>query len=404
MSWPVPRFDYLVNFGGASHVGNVRPNNEDVWFADPELGVFLIADGMGGHAAGQVAAQMAVDEAVTCLRSASVVPALKAHLEGPSLATRAAVFRVLEHSVRAAQDLVLARAKGDPQLRGMGTTLDVLLLLGSQGFLVHVGDNRAYLSRPATTIQLTTDHTLRGSLMAQGLGSPSQPPETAERLTNAIGREGTLQVDELFVELAPGDRIVLCSDGIYDELGSEAMLQELAVKGRPDECVILLINAALSRKGKDNATAIVIDIGQQRVQRSAYDGGLAARDHTYACHSPLFHGLKNQLISLALQSAIEVSFDAGEVLPRFDAADRVGYIVLEGSVATPQGWTLGPPSLLYPEGLAGGGRGRELCQALQETRTYRIRADDLREVCSSNHELAAKLYERLARNLARMFG
>jgi hypothetical protein len=121
-----------------------------------------------------------------------------------------------------------------------------------------------------------------------------------------------------------------------------------------------------------------------------------------ASHSPLLLGIEQDLVTLALQSSIEVKFDAGATIPRHDAGDRVGYILLGGSVSTPQGWTLGPSALVYPESLGNGGRGKDLCRAVTPTRALRIRCDDLREVCHSNVALGARIYERLARNLARM--
>jgi serine/threonine protein phosphatase PrpC len=402
MSWTLSRFDHLVLFGGASHVGNVRTSNMDAWRIDPALGAFAIADGIGSRSGGDVAARISVESSVLRMREADAQQVFDAYLASPTLEARADVFRMLEECVHYADRLVREHGAQNSLHAGLGCTLDLMLLLRSHGFIVHVGDSRAYLLRPATSIQVTNDHTLRGSLMAIGMGTPSAPPQGIEALTNAIGRQGKLKVEEVFVDLAAGDRVVLCTDGVYMELQNEAVLGELALKGSPEEGAVGLINAALSRAGRDNATAIVIDVGQKRVQRTSSDGGLAARDFSYALHCPLLSGLREKLVSHALQSAIEVKFRSGATIPRVDAADRVGYIVLEGTVLTPQGWTLGPSALLYPESLAGGGRMRELCKALQDTRAYRIRANDLAEVCSSNVELGAALYERLARNLARM--
>src|SRR5262249_51163472 len=108
------------------------------------------------------------------------------------------------------------------------------------------------------------------------------------------------------------------------------------------------------------------------------------------------------LVSLALQSAIEVKFGAGVILPRNDASDRVAYIVLSGSVSTPEGWTLGPSAIVYPESLGDGRRSKDQCKAEVPTRALRIRGDDFREVCATNVALAARLYERLARHLSKM--
>lgn len=401
MSWSLSRCDYAVQFGGASHVGNVRKNNEDAWAIDPRLGLFVVADGMGGHAAGEVAAGIAVDTVCSSIQNRLAFEAFDAFLLSPTLEARAQVFRALGDTVNQAHAAVCEEGERNRRFKRMGCTLDVALVLGRQLFVVHVGDGRVYLARPTTTIQLTNDHTLRSSLIQGGVATPSQPPDTREALLNAVGRSGRLRSDEIYAELNPGDRVLLCSDGIY-ALGDEAELSRLIWRGAPDEACVTLINGALGCGGRDNATAIVVEMGAERVQRTVSDGGLLARDHSFALHSPLLAGVGYELALKALKSAIEVQFDLGESLPRFGASDRVAYILLEGSVRTPEGWTLGPGALLYPESLGGGGKGPASCKAQQRVRTLRIRADDFREVCAADAQLAAALYERLARYLARM--
>jgi hypothetical protein len=282
----------------------------------------------------------------------------------------------------------------------MGCTLDAALLVGNKAFIVHVGDARTYLVRPTTTIQLTHDHTIHGTLVAKGVMSPSQHPGS-NVLTNAVGRKGNLQVEEVFVELAEGDRLVLCTDGVHGELKEESVISDLALRGTPDDAAIGIVGAALERGGKDNATALVVEIGARRVTRAASDAGLAARDNAFASHSPLFIGVPSELVQRALRAAVEVEFEPSRDVPRFFAGDRVGYVVLEGRVDAPSGWTLGPSSLVYPESLAGGGKAGALCLSGERTRALRIRADDFREVCARDTKLAAMLYERLAHILAR---
>jgi hypothetical protein len=211
-----------------------------------------------------------------------------------------------------------------------------------------------------------------------------------------------IKADEVIADLTTGDRLLLCTDGVYGEVPTEKEMGDLSRKGRPEEAVVELINGALTQGGRDNATAVLIEIGQRRVSRPTVDRGQAAQDHMLASHSPLLAGVEPDLVTLALQSSIEVRFAAGATVPRNDASDRVAYIVLEGTVSTPQGWTLGPSAIVYPESLGDGGRGKDLCKAETPTRALRVRGDDFREVCASNTALAAKLYERLARNLARM--
>lgn len=402
MSWALQRFDCLVGFGGASHLGHVRKNNEDAWTIDPSVGLFVVADGMGGHAAGEVAAGIAVDAVGASIKNRRAYEAMEAFVAGPTLQARTNVFSALVDAVKQAHQAVCDEASRNHRLRRMGCTLDVVMLLGRQMFVAHVGDGRVYLARPTTMIQLTNDHTLKSSLILGGAATPSHPPEGKEALVNAVGRPGKIRVDDLYAELEPGDRILLCSDGVYGELKEEAQIARLVRSGSPEDAAVNLINAALASGGRDNATAVVVDIGPERHRRQAPDGGLAQRDRSFACHSPLLAELEHEPLEQALKSTVQVSFDAGERLPRFGASDRVAYILLEGSVRTPEGWTLGPGALLYPESLGGGGRGPTSCEAQQPVRALRIRADDFAEVCASNPRVGYALYSRLARYLARM--
>jgi serine/threonine protein phosphatase PrpC len=224
MTWALQRFDCVVGFGGASHVGHVRKNNEDAWTIDPSVGVFIVADGMGGHAAGEVAAGIAVDCVGASIKNRQAFDAMDEFVRGPTLEARTKVFDALVDAVNQAHTAVCEEASRNHRLRRMGCTLDVVLLLGRQMFVAHVGDGRVYLARPTTMIQLTNDHTLKSSLMLGGAATPSQPPEGREALVNAIGRPGKIRVDDVYTELEPGDRIMLCSDGVYGELKDEAQI------------------------------------------------------------------------------------------------------------------------------------------------------------------------------------
>lgn len=401
MSWTIPRFDYLVDFAGASHTGKVRPSNEDVWRVDPGLGIFVVADGMGGHAAGEVAARLAVDALFTMLRSREGLLTLDEFLISPELEARRRVFDLVERGVGKAHEIVLETAAKDIKRRGMGCTLDAAVLLGNKAFFAHVGDSRSYLSRPNTTIQLTHDHTMHGTLVARGLVAPSQPPTARNILTNAVGRKGSLEVDEVLVDVTEGDRLLLCTDGVHGELGDERVITQLTRQGTPAETAETIVQSALDRGGKDNATVVVVEVGSRRVSRAGADAGISARDVSFAAHSDLFSGLPMPLVERALRATVEIEFEPQDTVPRYFAGDRVGYIVLEGRINSPDGWALGPSALVYPESLARGGQGTTLSIAGERTRALRIRADDFQEVCASDTRLAARLYEKLSRLLGK---
>src|SRR5690606_23373627 len=282
VSWSLSRFDYAIGFGGASHVGNVRQSNQDAWRADPSAGLFAVADGMGDTADGALAASVSLDHCFARLRASDALAICDRHLQAPTLETRAAVLQLLESCVREADETVKSVSRRPRHPSAPGCTLELLLLLGRHGFIVHVGHSRVYLVRPQATIQITSDHTVQNSLLAVGVGTISEPPPARPALTSVLGRSERLSVDPAFVELTPGDRLVLCTDGVHDELDSERELGELARRGTPEEAAVVLINAALSRAGGDNATAIVVGVGEERLRRESSDGGLAARDFAYA--------------------------------------------------------------------------------------------------------------------------
>jgi PPM family protein phosphatase len=333
MSWTLPYFDYLVTYGGISHIGRVREKNEDAWVVESAYGLFAVADGVGGNAAGEVASRHAVQRVAVPLATPAAQETLRGYLKNPVMSNRASVFALLKEGVSLANGEIRARQKANFMERGMACTLDVALLLGSHAFILHAGDSRVYLARSATMMQLTTDHTLHAGLLAHGAMTPSEPPRGASRLTNGVGMRDEVKVDEVFADLTTGDRLLLCSDGVSGEVPGEKEMGELARKGRPEEAVVELINGALEQGGRDNATAVLIEVGQRRVNRPTLDHGQAAQDLMLASHSPLLMGVEQQLVTLALQSAIEVKFSAGATLPRNDASDRVAYIVLSGSVS-----------------------------------------------------------------------
>jgi serine/threonine protein phosphatase PrpC len=403
MMLELPRFHFGVQFAGASHVGRVRQNNEDAWRVDMDLGLFTIADGMGGHAAGEVAAMLGLDTLLNALKAPQVIQCLDAYVSGPTLDARRSVVAAVRWAAQQAHSRILAEAEANKARRGMGCTLEAALLLGDSAFLVHVGDSRVYLARPSATIQLTHDHTIEGWRLLSGLRTPSERPSGRDALTSAMGLKDGPRIDDVFVELAQGDRIVLCTDGVHGQIESEATIARLSKTGAPQEAVHALIGAALDGGGKDNATVLIVDVGGRRRANAAFDGGVKARDLTLASHSYLLQGLPTVACSRVLSAGVETEFKPGAKLPRFFADDRVAYVVLEGEVNTPEGWVLGPSAILYPESLAGAGRGTQFCSALQPIRTLRIRSDDFREVCSSDVALAAALYERLARMLAQRF-
>jgi serine/threonine protein phosphatase PrpC len=394
----LPRFDFRIEYAASTDVGMVRQQNEDRLLCSPELALFGLADGMGGHAAGEVAAQIALDTVRAEVTRPQAVSTLEAYVAGPSLDARHAVLALLRRIAEAANTAVHDARRDDPALAGMGTTLDFVLLAHSRAFFAHVGDGRAYLVRPTTTLQLTQDHALYDTLRAAGSPTPHKKPPR-NPVVHAIGISETVTVDTLFVDLARGDRILLCSDGVHASIESEAALSRFCARGTIEDVATGLIKHARDRGGHDNASAIVIEIRERFVKR-ADDAGASSSDVSVLSSSPLLAGMAPSAVLGALAAGVEVEVAPGERLARDIANDLCAYLVLDGLVELPDGRKIGPSGLLFAESLVGVRRKGELPVAGAPTRLIRIRKDDFTEVCDHDAGLAAALYKRLARYLA----
>lgn len=223
----------------ASDVGRVRSGNEDSLLVDERLGVFAVADGMGGHRGGEVASSTAVE----AVRAA--------------LATGAAI----DGAIRAANAAIRDRAFGDPEVTGMGTTFTAVVPLEGPAVLVgHVGDSRAYLIHGGMIRRLTRDHSLVEDLVREGQLTEEQAESHPQRsiITRALGIEPDVEVDLYTVTVATGDRILICSDGLSDMLSDHEIVA--AAQGDGRGAADSLVDAANEAGGTDNITVVVLDV------------------------------------------------------------------------------------------------------------------------------------------------
>src|SRR5690242_12452663 len=164
-----------IRFYAATDVGRMRDHNEDNYLVDKKLALFVVADGMGGHAAGEVASAIAVRTVHEEIkREKELLADFVAGARGASRVTNKDVLSLMEHAVLRACSRIHEEAQEDPQKRGMGTTLSALIILGSSGFIAHVGDSRIYLTRSGTVQQITEDHTVFNELIKRGRLTPEQ--------------------------------------------------------------------------------------------------------------------------------------------------------------------------------------------------------------------------------------
>jgi protein phosphatase len=235
--------------GARTDAGLVRPGNEDHFVVLVERGIFIVADGMGGHAAGELASEMAVR--ITCHAMGSV--------QGLSDEEVRARMRT---AIQAANDAVFERTESDWDKRGMGTTATVLVLLEHRYVIGQVGDSRAYLLRHGRLLQLTKDHSYVQELVDAGLITPAQA--RTHRYSRAITRyigEGREVVPDIYCgRLEDGDVMLLASDGLTEMVEEGELARILCADGEPQRCVDRLIAEANAHGGLDNITAIVVRV------------------------------------------------------------------------------------------------------------------------------------------------
>jgi serine/threonine protein phosphatase PrpC len=233
-----------LRYAARSDLGLLRDGNEDSGYAGPRL--LVVADGVGGHAAGEVASSVTV----------SVLSSLDEEAPGGDLLDR------LSGAVRNANTYLRDMVNGDPDLRGMSTTVTALLRAGSRFGLVHVGDSRCYLLRADELQQITHDHTFVQALIDEGRITPEEADQHPQRsvITNALDGAENVDLDLSVREARLGDRYLLCSDGLSGVVSEDTLRETLAESEQPEDAVERLVELALRGGGPDNITAIVADV------------------------------------------------------------------------------------------------------------------------------------------------
>jgi protein phosphatase len=249
------RFDWAA----ASDAGQVRAGNEDSALAVD--GLFVVADGMGGHAAGEVASRVAVE------------------------ALQASAGTGIVEAVHLANQAVMDRAEADPSLRGMGTTL-CAMALGPDGQveIVNVGDSRAYLFRDGALVQITVDHNFVAQLEREGRITAEEARVHPQRniITRVLGNDPDVEVDVFPIDAFRGDRFLLSSDGLFNEIADDAIADVLRNHRPPQEAADELVRRANASGGRDNITIVVVDVLDDDDKARAASAALAGAAATTA--------------------------------------------------------------------------------------------------------------------------
>ncbi len=233
-----------MKWSQATEVGRVRQQNEDSVLAAADIGLFAVADGMGGHRAGEVASNMAMRDLEQYIRKSG----------GGDMG------RILVDAVRNANSNVFSSSGGEPSLKGMGTTLTAVVLKDGKATVSHVGDSRAYLIRGTNISQLTRDHSLVQELFNVGGITRAEAREHPQRnvLTRALGTGPVVDVDLVNLKLKTGDVLLLCTDGLTGLVEDHEILTVYGQSHSLDDAVHKLIRTAMDRGGNDNISVVLI--------------------------------------------------------------------------------------------------------------------------------------------------
>ena len=411
-----------LQFFAATDVGRQREHNEDNFLVDPKLGLFVVADGMGGHAAGEVASRIAVHEVCRALREHSDVVERWADgaADGDLGLMRQEMLLLLERAIQQACLTIFRASQEDPRKRGMATTTSALLLVGDRGFISHVGDSRIYLLRQGQVHQITEDHSLINELVKRGKvkrdeidSSPYAKYKNA--VTRAVGAQETVEADTLDFDVLPGDQFLLCSDGMYAYF-RESDLPDLLAGSDIGEVPRRMVELANAGGGHDNITAMVVRVSDGDTQEAADRASDLANKVEVLQAMPLFKHLTYKEIIRVLNITRVRHFPPGEtIITEGDVGEEL-YVILGGKVRLHKGGTLIthlPRGAFFGEmALVDRSPRSASATAEESTRMLLLRRTDFYEIIRKEPALATRLLwsfvqvltERLRKTTAELSG
>lgn len=242
---------YEFEFGFKSDKGRMRKINQDAFFAMPRERIFVVADGVGGHSAGEIASRTAVSELADAVRINPI-----------SLYDEDDLIREKFNSTISSVNKIIFNMAKEKAPKGMATTL-VLIYIGEQSaYLMNVGDSRAYLIRDGSIMQMTEDHTYVNDLVKKGLITPEKALNHPDRnmITRAVGAEESVKPDFFKFDILKGDKILLCTDGLYNEVSSEMIRTTIDAADDMRSACDELVRTANMHGGSDNITALTIKL------------------------------------------------------------------------------------------------------------------------------------------------
>ncbi|MCB0327438.1 MAG: Stp1/IreP family PP2C-type Ser/Thr phosphatase [Bdellovibrionales bacterium] len=249
---------------GITDIGRKRQRNEDSYLVNDKLGLYIVADGMGGHAGGEFASKIAVTTVEEIIRGVdrikSDVPD-QTYLDTPEDNIDGEEQERLRDAISRAGNMIVRRAVEEPELKGMGTTATVMLVNDGNAYIAHVGDSRAYCIREGQLIQITEDHSLVHEQLKSGLITEEEAKthQLKNIITRSVGVQEEVEVDTIVWKIMEGDYYIMCSDGLSNMVEDDQMLElvngkELELSARE------LVDTANQKGGEDNITLILLKV------------------------------------------------------------------------------------------------------------------------------------------------
>jgi PPM family protein phosphatase len=382
-----------IRFWPATDVGRVRDHNEDSFLVDKKLHLFVVCDGMGGHAAGEVASSLAARTMREVL--AAERERLLEYEQGHGGTTREDVLRFMEASVQQACLAVHTEGQKDEGKRGMGTTLEALLILGNRGFIAHVGDSRIYLYRQGSVHQLTEDHSLINELLKRGRLTREQIDKVQYKnaVTRAVGVYESVEVDTFDFDVLAGDRFLLCTDGLSEYL-EDSEIPNLFEETPEDTLSQAFVDLANERGGKDNITALVVRVPEAEagVDKLAREVNLKL---DILHKMPLFRFLTYQELVRVLNITNVREYEPDDaVVDEGEEGDQL-FIVLSGKVKVHSGEAvyteLGQGQHFGEMALIDKAERSASVTALEPSKLLTIRRREFFDMVRKDHDVAVKL-------------
>jgi PPM family protein phosphatase len=256
-----PTLQKKISHWAKTDVGLKREANEDSYLADSNMGLYLVADGMGGHAGGDTASRMAVEiikqHVADSRNSKKTETATANEREDP------AILEMLDLAIKDASARIFAESASNPALEGMGTTVTLLLTHGGLAYVAHVGDSRLYMMRDKELIQVTEDHSLVNEQIKAGFITEEEAAHSRFRniITRSVGFESQVSADTFSLKMQPNDLFLLCSDGLNGMVDDERIGKTIR-RGKLSSIPVRLVSAANEMGGEDNITVILVSYGR----------------------------------------------------------------------------------------------------------------------------------------------